>query len=148
MRKPFLIALALIAGVITGSFLSSVHADSDYDIVKAIERQDHITVAGMDLNTCHQPCPQPFTTVGNEYVNTSTLYTSQLIIAGRRGVDVQVQIGDQLVLAPLSDPPTQEEINAQFRQIRQFLIDRGLAIETTPNPGSPASPKDERSGKR
>lgn len=128
MRKPFLIALGLVVGLLIS--LPITHADSDEDILAAIERSQSITVADSDGPGCQFPCTSPHSSLSTTTLFTPEVDTYALYVGGGDGA--HVEIGAQLQLTPLSDPATQSEINAQFLQVRAYLIDRGLAVQTGP----------------
>jgi hypothetical protein len=133
MRKIFLLAVGLVLGLASSQALSPSHAAyyTDQDVYDAIARAQSISVADANGPACQYPCFQPVSTIATNLISTPAIETNSIVV--RQFVDspnrVSMQIGDQLELPALSGSPSQEEINATTLLIRDYLIDRGLAVE-------------------
>ena len=134
MRKTFILAVGLVLGVASSQALSPSRAAffSDQEVYDAIGRAESISVADSDGAQCAYPCINPVTTISTSNISTPSITSNSIILHDGIGRDpaASLQIGAQLEFAPLSSTPTQAEINEATLAIRQYMIDRGMAIET------------------
>jgi hypothetical protein len=134
MRKTFILAVGLVLGVASSQALSPSFAAyfSDQEVYDAIAHAQSITVADSLGEQCAYPCVNPSSTMSTTNVSTPSVTTNSIVIQDGIGREpaASLQVGAQLEFAPLSSTPTQAEINDATLAIRQYMIDRGMAIET------------------